>query len=131
MDGSFAVRFIMAKSRVAPVTELTMPKLELQAAVIACRLNHTIRSECRLEFEKTISFCDSMIVLAWIQNETRSFKAFVSVLVAEIKAKSDLADWRYCTTDLNVADDVTRGLVAGNTEKPFFFSQKISGHQCN
>jgi hypothetical protein len=114
MDGSFAVRFIMAKSRVAPVKELTMPKLELQAAVIACRLNHTIRSECRLEFEKTIFFCDSMIVLAWIQNETRSFKVFVSVRVAEIKAKSDPADWRYCSTDLNVADDVTRGLCVEN-----------------
>jgi hypothetical protein len=114
MDGSFAVRLIMAKSRVAPVKELTMPKLELQAAVIACTLNHTIRSECRLEFEKTIFFCDSMIGLAWIQNETRSFTVFVSVRIAEIKAKSDPADWRYCSTDLNVADDVTPGLCVDN-----------------
>ena len=41
-DGSYEVRFAAAKSRVAPLKQLTVPRLELQAAVLASRLAKTI-----------------------------------------------------------------------------------------
>jgi len=47
------VRFVAAKSRVAPLKELTVPRLELQAAVLASRLQVTIKEECRFQFEET------------------------------------------------------------------------------
>jgi len=46
------VRFVAAKSRVAPLKELTVPRLELQAAVLASRLQVTIKEECRFQFEE-------------------------------------------------------------------------------
>jgi hypothetical protein len=76
-------RFIAAKSRVAPLKELTIPRLELQAAVLASRLGKTIQEESRLQFEKIIYFTDSRIVLAWICSQARGYKPFVSARVAE------------------------------------------------
>ena len=80
----YDVRFLAAKSRVAPLKELSIPRLELQAAVLAARLYKSIRSESRIKFEKVIFFTDSQIVIVWIRSESRAFKPFVSVRVGEI-----------------------------------------------
>ena len=108
--GGFNARFIAAKSRVAPLKKLTIPRLELQGAVLASRLGKTILKESRLKFEKSVFFLDSKIVLAWICSETRRFKPFVSVRVGEIQDNSDPAQWRHVPGELNVADDVSRGI---------------------
>ncbi|XP_064622907.1 uncharacterized protein LOC135485068 [Lineus longissimus] len=107
----------MAKSRVAPLKLLTIPRLELQAAVMASRLNDFIRAETRLQLEKTILFSDSMIVLSWIKQEPRNFKTFVSNRVGEIQMKSNALDWRYCPSELNVADDVSRGRTVDEVQE--------------
>ena len=108
--GAFSAQFIAAKSRVAPLKKLTIPRLELQGAVLASRLGKTILKESRLKFEKSVFFLDSKIVLAWICSETRRFKPFVSVRVGEIQDNSDPAQWRHVPGEQNVADDVSRGI---------------------
>ena len=109
--GNFECRFIAAKSRVAPLKELTIPRLELQSAVLASRLGKSILEESRLEFERVIYFTDSQIVLAWIRSHARNYKPFVSSRVGEIQSNSDPAEWRHINGDLNVADDVSRGVA--------------------
>lgn len=113
-SGEFGVRFIAAKSRVAPLKRLTIPRLELQGAVLASRLGKTILEECRFKFEKAVYFRDSRIVLAWICSESRRFKPFVSVRVGEIQDNSDPAEWRHIPGELNVADEVSRGISVKN-----------------
>jgi hypothetical protein len=54
-DGGFGVRFIAAKSRVSPLKQLTIPRLELQGAVLASRLSKSILEETRLKFERSLS----------------------------------------------------------------------------
>lgn len=108
-EGRYEVRFVAAKSRVAPLKELTIPRLELQAAVLASRLYQTIQEESRLEFEKAILFTDSMIVYCWIKSIPRSFKPFVSARVSEIQSNTDPSQWRHVPGENNVADDVSRG----------------------
>ena len=76
-NGEYEARFVAAKSRVAPLQKLTIPRLELQAAVLATRLCKTILEESRLQFEKAIFLSDSKIVLAWISSQARGFKPFV------------------------------------------------------
>ena len=109
-NGNYESRFIAAKSRVAPLKELTIPRLELQAAVLASRLAKSIQEESRLQFEKIIYFTDSRIVLAWIRSQARGYKPFVSARVAEIQNNSDPSDWKHVVGDQNVADTVSRGI---------------------
>ena len=65
-----------------------------------------------MQFEKVVFFSDSNIVLSWIRCQAREFKPFVSVRVAEIQSNSDPSQWRHVPGDLNVADDVSRGIPA-------------------
>ena len=110
-DGTFEIRFVAAKSRVAPLKKLTIPRLELQAAVLASRLSKSIQEESRLDFEEIIYFTDSKIVLAWIQSTSRVYKQFVSSRVGEIQTTSDPKQWRHIPRESNVADDVSRGIA--------------------
>ena len=107
--GGFIAQFIAAKSRVVPLKKLTIPRLELQHAVLASQLGNTILKESWLKFEKSVFFLDSKIMLAWICSETTRFKPFVSVRDGEIQDNSDPAQWRHVPGEQNVVDDVSRG----------------------
>ena len=108
--GAVNVRFVAAKSRVAPLKELTIPRLELQAAVLASRLCKTIENEVRIPLQESILFTDSEIVLAWIRNQGRRLKPFVSSRVEEIQSNVQPAQWKHIPSEHNVADDVSRGI---------------------
>jgi hypothetical protein len=107
-SNTFVTRFVAAKSRVAPLKSLTIPRLELQAAVLAVRLCRSIIEE----FASIIFFSDSHIVLSWIRNQGREFKPFVPARVAEIQSKSKPDQWSHVPGELNVADDVSRKIPA-------------------
>lgn len=115
-EEKFDVRFLAAKSRVAPLKDLSIARLELQAAVSAARLCKSIRSESRIKFEKVILFTDSQIVFVWIRSESRAFKPFVSVRVGEIQSNSDPWQWRHIPVEINIADDVSRGIQVEQLE---------------
>ena len=106
----YQVRLIPTKSRVAPLKQLSAPRLELQAAVLASRLAKTIEQESRLQFKSMRLFTDSSITLAWLQSPSHSFKPFVSSRVGEIQSNTDLRQWRHIPGEVNVADDVSRGI---------------------
>ena len=109
-DDTQAVKLVAAKSRVAPIKQLTIPRLELQAAVLASRLGKSIQEESRLQFTDVKFFTDSTIALAWITNSSRSFKPFVSSRVGEIQSTTDPNQWNHIPSEDNVADDLSRGI---------------------
>lgn len=113
-SGEYDVRFIAAKSRVAPLKRLTIPRLELQGAVLASRQCKTIVDESRFQFEKIILFLDNKIVLALIRSEARRFKPFVSVRVGEIQTNTEHSQWKHIPGEMNVVDDVSRGIPVRN-----------------
>ena len=104
------VRFIAAKSRVAPLKQLTIPRLELQAAVLASRIAKSIQEESTIKFAETKFFTDSTIALAWIKSPSRQFKPFVSSRVGEIQSNTDPKQWNHIPGEHNVADDASRGI---------------------
>ena len=101
----------------APLKELTIPRLELQAAVLASRLCKSIENEVRIPLQESILFTDSEIVLAWIRNQGRRLKPFVSSRVGEIQSNIQPAQWKHIPSAHNVADDVSRGISVAELSK--------------
>jgi len=104
------VAFLMGKTRVAPLRRMSIPRMELQAAVMGTRLAATIIKEHDLKIDQTYFWTDSQTVLCWIKSDARKFKPFVSHRVGEILETSEVADWRWVPTAENVADDGTRDI---------------------
>ena len=106
------VAFIMSKTRVAPLKPLTLPRLELSAAVLAARLGdfivRSIQHTSSLQLN-THLWSDSQIVLHWISSN-KQLKQVVSHRVNEITTLFPATLWRYCPTSQNPADLLTRGI---------------------
>ena len=55
--------FVLGKARVAPMKVMTVPKSELQAALLAARLKREICRELTVTVDKVFMWTDSTIVL--------------------------------------------------------------------
>lgn len=108
LNHNICTAFIASKCRVAPVKSVTIPRLELQAALLAARLAKTICHEHTLSVTKRVFWCDSTIVLHWLRNNTRTYKPFEANRLGEIDELTSVSEWRYIPTKLNVADIATR-----------------------
>ncbi|XP_028413969.1 uncharacterized protein LOC114536827 [Dendronephthya gigantea] len=110
--GNIHCSFVMAKSRVAPLKETTIPRLELSAAVVATRLDKMIRNEIDIEIHASIFWTDSTCVLGYLNNTSKRFQTFVANRVATIHETTTPEQWRHVTSEENPADDASRGLSA-------------------
>ena len=100
---------MMAKNRMAPQKNVTLPKLKLLAAVVASRIARFIMDTLNLQEKPTYLWGDSQIVLHWL-NSTKLLSQFISNLVREIRDAAPVATWNYCPTVDNPADLLTRGV---------------------
>ena len=101
--------FVLGKSRVTPLKVVSIPRLELAAAVVAVKLNCLIRNELEYPIHDTIYLTDSTVVLQYIRNESRRFHTFVANRVAMIHDESPPRQWRHVDTCANPADIASRG----------------------
>lgn len=106
------ISFLMGKARVAPLKHMTMPRLELTAAVLAVRMDKLIKTELQLILESSVFWSDSTSVLKYIKNENKRFKTFVANRVSTIRELTKVQQWRHIGTKLNPADCASRGLRA-------------------
>ncbi|XP_064625967.1 uncharacterized protein LOC135486798 [Lineus longissimus] len=112
--GGIVCSFLAAKTRVAPIKpQLSIPRLELQGAVLAVRLAETLMRELQpINITRRIFWTDSTTVLAYIRNESKRFKPFIGNRVAEIREFTQFEEWRYIPTAQNPADYCSRGMKA-------------------
>ena len=101
--------FTCGKSRLAPISKntLTIPRLELQAAVLATRMKVAIFNSVTVKINKVFMWSDSKTVLQYIRNKNVKYTTYVMHRISEIKKNTDVSSWNYIPGVLNVADDAT------------------------
>ena len=102
--------FLMGKARLAPITAVTVPLLELTAATVSVRMGQMLFEESEVKPDITVYHTDSTTVLRYIGNEQKRFQVFVANRVQLIRNFTSPAQWRYIDTSINPADDSSRGL---------------------
>ena len=102
---------VMSKAKVAPVKTLTIPRLELMAALVGSRLLKFVHNGLKdtVNIQKCILWTDSQIVLHWLKSD-KKLPCFVQNRITEIKACDVILDFKYCPTDSNPADLISRGV---------------------
>ncbi|KAK7922058.1 hypothetical protein WMY93_008960 [Mugilogobius chulae] len=101
--------FVMARSRVAPRKQVSMPRLELCAALTGAQLAKVLQTELTIPLQSVYLWTDSTTVLQWIQSSSCRYKVFVGTRICEIQELTSPEQWRYVNSDNNPADDITRG----------------------
>ena len=99
--------FDLGKARVAPMKVMTVPKLELQATLLASRLKRELRRALTDTVDKVLMWTDSNIVLQWI-NSTNKQPILTANRFSEILENTSVDQWNHVATCDNPADAGTR-----------------------
>ncbi|XP_068726126.1 uncharacterized protein [Montipora capricornis] len=111
-EGKACTSLVMSKTREAPVRKISLPRLELMAAVITARLCTYVKDAIDCHISCIVCWTDNSSTLHWIRGSTTRWKPFVANRVIEIQSLLDPSVWRYCPGLHNPADLPTRGLSA-------------------
>ena len=103
------VAFLMGKSLVNPVRFVSVPRLELSAAVLAVRVRKLLERELDMVFDSVHMWTDSMVVLSCVRNRTTRFKTYVANRLSYIHDGTGVDEWSYVPTSVNPADVGSRG----------------------
>ena len=104
---------MMGRARVAPLKNITIPRMELTAAMLSVKVDKMLRAELQLLLENSVFWTDSQAVIKYIANEHTRFHTFIANRVSTIRDNTKVSQWKYVETKLNPADDASRGLSAG------------------
>ncbi|XP_052751531.1 uncharacterized protein LOC128200852 [Galleria mellonella] len=107
-NGDVKVVLISSKCRVVPLKPTSIPRLELQGALVAARLASFIVESHNHKPTKRFFWTDSLNVLGWLRSDARTYKPFVAHRLGEILELTLVNEWRWVPTHSNVADDATR-----------------------
>ncbi|XP_058456625.1 uncharacterized protein LOC131434022 [Malaya genurostris] len=99
---------VSAKTKVAPIKPLSIPKLELSAAVLGARLSKSVIENHTLPITRHVFWTDSRTCLSWLRSDPKKYRQFVAFRVTEILELTQIDKWRWLPSRLNVADEATK-----------------------
>ncbi|XP_055605529.1 uncharacterized protein LOC129753709 [Uranotaenia lowii] len=100
--------FVAAKTKVTPLRPQSIPRNELNGALIGVRLMETIEKSHRLKVTKRFLWTDSSVVLSWLRADPRKYRQYVGFRVGEILSKTNIDEWNWVPSKLNIADEATK-----------------------
>ncbi|GBO41971.1 hypothetical protein AVEN_98228-1 [Araneus ventricosus] len=109
-SGKISTNLLCSKSRIAPLKSVTIPRLELCAAVLLAKLAQKTITSMKISFHSTVLWTDSTIVLAWIQKDPTVLKPFVRNRVSAIQNLTEINSWKHVPSKENPADIISRGI---------------------
>lgn len=101
---------LYSKSRVAPIKPVTVPRLEMAAAVLSVRLSEVLQRSLPNFFCEVNFHTDSMIVLYYIRNTGNRYSTYIANRLAILHQHTKVEQWTYVKSSENPADWTSRGI---------------------
>ncbi|XP_055527362.1 uncharacterized protein LOC129719983 [Wyeomyia smithii] len=117
IDGRVKVNLLASKSKVSPLKQLSIPRLELRAAELGSRLYEKIAAALEVKFNAVFFWTDSTVVLHWLRFPPRTWKTYVANRVSVIQSATHDATRLHVAGADNPADLVSRGFSADQLVK--------------
>lgn len=107
--GEIKTSLIAARTRVAPIKPMSLPRLELSGAVLLSRLLKQIKEALRMPSSQIYAWTDSTIVLSWLFGDPARWNTFVRNRVVEVLDNIGNHNWFHVQSGDNPADVASRG----------------------
>ncbi|KAH7705747.1 Pao retrotransposon peptidase family protein [Aphelenchoides avenae] len=117
-EGTRSSHLVFSRSRLKPLNaNLTIPRLELMAAVLGVRLIAFLQTQLTAKVSHVTLWTDSQVVFFWIQSSQKQ-PVFVENRLKEIRLLKELhqIQLKHVPTEYNPADVLSRGISAAKLQ---------------
>jgi len=108
-NGELRSRLLCSKSRVSPMKQISIPRLELCGAQLLARLIKKVLPILCIPIDSVHLWTDSRLVLTWLQDIPTRWNTYVANIVSEIQDITSNFFWRDVVSEDNPADIFPRG----------------------
>jgi hypothetical protein len=108
-NGNLHLQLLCSKSRVSPVKQVSIPRLEHCGAQLLARLIKKVLPILCIPMDSVHLWTDPRLVLTWLQNIPTRWNTYVANRVSDIQDITSNFFWHHVASEENPADVLSRG----------------------